>query len=153
MLSGMNQHLGTVPAQWTAIWHSQHQCWLDDSPPTPLLMVGQHSTAVYRHTLTVWLTHRPCHSASTYYGVLGFSGNGWGRQDGSNGGESMSDARVEDTSIRLLLINSHWWTQVTREIVRMPQKSICLNGYDRSPISQRDIFYPFWSINVANDWL
>ena len=31
----------TVPAQWAAIWHSQHQCWLDDSHPTPLFSAVQ----------------------------------------------------------------------------------------------------------------
>jgi len=62
--SGMNQHPTTVPAWWpAAIWHSWQPCWLDDSPPTPLLAALQQQQqassstghSLWGHTLPVWL--------------------------------------------------------------------------------------------------
>ena len=53
----------TVPAQSTAIWYSRHQCWLDDSPPTPLLMAMQQQQQQLYSPLSVH-AHFDCMVAS-----------------------------------------------------------------------------------------
>ena len=83
--SGIIQHHTTVPAWWTAIWHSCH------------LMAAM---------LTRWLpSHSPPHcwrpcSSSKPHVMTHIKTPARGRQDSSDRGESMNDARVEGTSIK-----------------------------------------------------
>ena len=137
MLSGMSKHLATVSAQWTAIWHSLRQYWLDDSPPThcsrqcssssraaaldlqPTLCTCTFWLSGWLTVNTVLLNVNAIHQTwQAHISTLAH-----GRQDGSNGGDSIRDARMQGYNIRLLSINSHWSTQsesrVMREITRI----------------------------------